>query len=110
MEIDYKKVGKRIKSRRRELSLTQLKLAEMCDISTVYVSHVENGTATPSLDVFFRLVDGLGVTPDYFLTDTPFSSTEYIKDEIAKKLNKCNDKSLRIVSKTIDTLLDEQAD
>lgn len=108
MTIDYKKVGRRIKARRKELGLTQLRLAELCEISTVYVSHMENGTAVPSLGVFFSVAETLGVTPDYFLVDTPFASREYLCDELGKKLRRCNDASLRVVGKVIDALLDEQ--
>lgn len=108
MEIDYKKVGSRIKRRRKELGLTQAQLAERCDISTVYISHVENGTATPSLGVFFSIVNTLETTPDYFLTDTPFFSREYANDEIAAKLSKCDKKSLHIISKMLDVLIEEQ--
>lgn len=71
MEINYQKMGRRIRSRRRELGLTQFALAERCGISTVYISHVENGTATPSLGVFLSIAEALEATPDYFLVDRP---------------------------------------
>lgn len=37
------KVGIRIKSIRKELKLTQEKLAERADLDTTYISEVENG-------------------------------------------------------------------
>ncbi len=42
MEIS-EKVGIRIKSIRKELKLTQEKLAEKADLDTTYISEVENG-------------------------------------------------------------------
>ena len=108
MEINYQKMGRRIRSRRRELGLTQFALAERCGISTVYISHVENGTATPSLGVFLSIAEALEATPDYFLVDTPFASKEYLQDGIAKKLRQCSDSSLRVVERLIDALLEEQ--
>lgn len=108
MEIDYGKMGRRVRIRRRELGLTQFALAERCGISTVYVSHVENGTAAPSLGVFLSIAQALETTPDYFLVDTPFASKEYLQDGIAKKLGRCSDASLRVVERLIDALLEEE--
>ena len=108
MEINYQKMGRRIRSRRRELGLTQFALAERCGISTVYISHVENGTATTSLGVFLSIAEALEATPDYFLVDTPFASKEYLQDGIAKKLRQCSGSSLRVVERLIDALLEEQ--
>ncbi len=65
MEINYKRLGKRIKTARLKIDLTQAKLAELCDISNVYISHIENGTAKPSLDILYKLAIFLKVSPDY---------------------------------------------
>lgn len=44
MEIDYKEVGKRIKSRRKQLGLTQKQLGEIVGLSEGSVSRYENGS------------------------------------------------------------------
>lgn len=102
--IDYKKLGKRVKLLRKEHELTQERLAEACDISVVYVSHIENGTARPSLEVLLRLAGALNTTPDYFLLDTRFKSGEYIKAEIAKYLEGADEETLYTISRIVAVL------
>lgn len=108
MEINYRQVGRRIKTRRIELGMSQAVLAEICHISNVYISSVERGVSIPSLSVFLRITQALETTPDYFFTETPFSSTEYINDDIAHKLKKCNAQSLSLINALIDAVLSQQ--
>lgn len=44
MNINYKEVGKRIKSRRKQLGLTQKRLAELVELSEGSVSRYESGS------------------------------------------------------------------
>ena len=53
--IDYFAMGQRIRARRRELGLTQEKLAERVDISPSFVGHLERGEKIPSVDTLARL-------------------------------------------------------
>lgn len=43
MTINYKQLGKKIKNFRLEKRLSQEKLAELCDLSTSYISYIETG-------------------------------------------------------------------
>jgi transcriptional regulator with XRE-family HTH domain len=43
--------------------VTQEKLAEYCDLSPEYISHIERGRASPSFDVIAELSDELDVDP-----------------------------------------------
>jgi transcriptional regulator with XRE-family HTH domain len=43
--------------------VTQEKLAEKCDLSPEYISHIERGKASPSFDVIAGLSVELGVSP-----------------------------------------------
>ena len=67
METDYKYIGKRISSRRRELGLKQSEVEEKAGIGYKYLSNIERGISIPSLEVILRLSDALDTTPDYFL-------------------------------------------
>lgn len=102
------KIGNKIRERRRKFHITQAELAEICDISTVYMSRIENGSANPSLDILLNLAAALDTTPDFFLTDTAHASVYYLNDEISQKLQKCSPRTLRILNKMIDVLLAEQ--
>ena len=63
--IDYFTMGQRIRARRRELGLTQEKLAERVDISPSFVGHLERGEKIPSLDTVARLCTAMDVSMDY---------------------------------------------
>ncbi len=67
--MDYKKLGKRIREERQRLNLTQAQLAESIDISDTYMGAIERGERSLTLDTLVRLVNRLGVTVDYLLSD-----------------------------------------
>ena len=62
--IDYKEMGKRIRVRRKELGLTQEKLAEKIEISTSHMGEIERGTSICSLSVLVNLATVLELNLD----------------------------------------------
>ncbi len=54
-------IGKIIKDRRKELSVTQPELAELAQISVNTLYKVERGQANPSLEVLEKILDTLGL-------------------------------------------------
>lgn len=54
--------GARVRELRADRGLSQEQLAFAAEISTPYVSDVENGKRSPGLDVLARLARALGVT------------------------------------------------
>jgi transcriptional regulator with XRE-family HTH domain len=67
--MDYTRLGERIRRERLRLNLTQAALAEAVDISDTYMGAIERGERSLTLDTLVRLVNRLGVTVDYMLTD-----------------------------------------
>ena len=80
MKLDYRAIGKRIARRRKELVLTQAKLAEACDISDQYLSNIERAVSIPSTEVIMRLALALDTTPDEFLVGTACHEGEAWRD------------------------------
>ncbi len=68
--MDYKRLGKRIREERHRLNLTQAQLAEDIDISDTYMGAIERGERSLTLDTLVRLVNRLGVSVDYMLSDS----------------------------------------
>ena len=68
MIINAKLIGKRIKEVRTARKMPQMLLAEKCDISDSYLSYIECGRKTPSLEVIIRIARELGLwwCFDYF--------------------------------------------
>jgi len=54
-------LGQAIKSRRKELGITQPHLAELANISTNTLYKLERGQGNPSLDVLNKLAKVLGM-------------------------------------------------
>lgn len=108
--MDYKRLGKRLKEERlrKNGGMTQEQLAEITCLSSVFISHLETGTAKPSLESLVKICNALEITPDLLLYDSLYKSTEYIKDEIAGLLKNCNESSLRLITKLIKSVLEEQ--
>ena len=61
-----RRLGKRIRARRAELGMTQLKLAEISGLSQSSISTWEAGRKRPNIDSLVSLRDALGVTPAEF--------------------------------------------
>ncbi|MCI9375395.1 MAG: helix-turn-helix transcriptional regulator, partial [Oscillibacter sp.] len=55
-------IGKRVRRCRKRLKLTQMKVAEMADISENYLSNIERAVSIPSTEVIMRLALALGTT------------------------------------------------
>ncbi len=106
MDIDYKKIGKRIARRRKELGLKQSQLSEKVGISDPYMSNIECATSIPSTEVIMRLALALDTTPDEFLVGTARQGDEGWKD-IAELLRPMKGKQLDL-AKNFLTWLSEQ--
>jgi transcriptional regulator with XRE-family HTH domain len=62
------RVGRRIRTQRQALKLTQEELARELGITHQHVSRIEGEHAAPSLELVVKLSRRLGVTADYLLT------------------------------------------
>jgi len=105
MDIDYNLIGSRICQRRKELHITQKKLSEMVHVSNTHISSIENGEKTPSLDTLIIICKQLGITMDYLLCGTVYTSLD---DEIAEKLKICSIENKQRIAKIIDVFLEEE--
>lgn len=65
--MNLQNIGNNIKKLRLEKKLTQSQLAEMTNISTVHMSHIETGNVSMSLECLISLCNALKTTPDNIL-------------------------------------------
>ena len=109
-EVDYLKIGQRIKSARLEQSLNQTELGKLVCCSNNHMSHIEIGQTKVSLSMLLRISYVLKKDLNYFLLDTPYAKRESIVNgEIAQKLEKCNSTTLVAISRMIDILIEQQS-
>lgn len=86
--MDYKKLGERIREERRRLNLTQAQLAEAIDISDTYMGAIERGERSLTLDTLVRLVNRLGVTVDYLLSDSVTDTDSNIMEQFKQIIDR----------------------
>lgn len=61
--IKYRHLGLNIAYYRKERGLSQLRLAELVNISRTHMSRIETADCAVSLDVVFAICDALDVSP-----------------------------------------------
>lgn len=109
-DVDWKRVGQRVKAARHAKGLTQAQLGAMVGCSNNHISHVEVGQTKLSLSLLLRLAVVLEKSCDYFLMDTPYLRREaLIEEELAEKLDRCMGPTLLAVSRILDLLLELQS-
>ena len=70
MSVDLTAMGKRVRSKRLELGLTQQKMAEQLGVSLSFYGHIERGTRVPSIETLVTIANCLNVGIDYLLADS----------------------------------------
>jgi transcriptional regulator with XRE-family HTH domain len=95
--VDYYAIGQRIKKIRKQKRFTQERVAESLEVSTVYISQVENGKTKLSLEMLVRLASLLDTDPGYFLTGISYHSRDYLKADIAHLLQECPPEKLQLI-------------
>ena len=105
-EIDYVRVGKRIRSVRKECFLTQDELASQCGCTRNHLSAVETGECKPSLELIVKIASILDSSVDFFIMDSPHVNTRYIiNHQIAPKLESCTSRELSLINRALDEIL-----
>ena len=69
MSINYKALGMRVKQIRQENQLSQARLSELIDKTPSYVSYMETGNRSMSLDTFVQIANALGAPTDILLAE-----------------------------------------
>ena len=104
MALDYESIGKRIKRYRTDKGLSQEDLSQVVFITPVYLSYIENGSRTPSLEMLVMLANALDVSADDLLTDNLKHSSSPVSTEIHDLLLDCNQDEKTILTKTVKFL------
>ena len=102
--IDYKTIGNRIRERRLRIGFSQEKLAEMCNVGTTHISHIETGNCIPSLKTFISIINALSCSADELLCDELVTAEHTYSAEISNLLEDCSSRELMIMTDTLFSL------
>ena len=103
MNVDYFKIGERIRKIRRAHDISQEVLAEMVDVSTTHMSHIETGNTKMSLEVLVDIAVALNVSVDYLIFGEEKEDNKYYR-QIEGILATCKPDNARIILGAVDSL------
>ena len=95
--MDYKELGKRIKTARLAAGLTQEQLAERINLSSGHCAHVERGTTKVSLSALVSIANALNTTPDKLLIDNNYQATPHLLEEAQALLEDCTPDEMYVI-------------
>lgn len=105
-DIDYKAMGQRIRTARKQRGITQEKLGEICSISTAHIGHIERGTRIPSIETLFRISTELNISLDHMFFDSQTGYENVLKSISAQLAGKDGEK-VKIFISTVKALADK---
>ena len=109
-EVDYKKLGQRIRERRLTLGMTQQQIAEAIGLEPSNISHIERGAIKTTLAPLVAIANQLETTPDLLLYDSLDYTHDLHLGELSRSIQGCSPEQLRIIAavvKTLKTALEE---
>ena len=103
--MNYNILGDNIRKARKAKNITQEKLAEYADVSTVFISQIENGSGKPSLETIFKISNVLHVTIDDLLKNSVEYSHMSSCDELVLLLSNRNAAEINFVISVVKSIL-----
>ncbi|MDE5932367.1 MAG: helix-turn-helix domain-containing protein [Lachnospiraceae bacterium] len=103
-ELNFHKIGAKIRERRLALGYTQDYLANYLDIDSSHISNVEHGRCKVSLTAIVGIANALDCSIDYFLSSEYNNETVPVDSEIMNKLKQCDLEKKKQISRIIDAL------
>ena len=97
MAINIIALGNRISLVRKKRGMSQNMLSEMINKSPTYLSYIESGIKTMSLDTFVDLVNALNTTADNLLQDSLDNTVVIIHNNFSDLLADCSTYEQRVL-------------
>ena len=101
-DLLLQEIGVRIKNKRKEMNMTQERLAELMDVSIQMISNLEQGKKAIRPENIVKLCNSLDVSSDYILRG---QYSEYEVSEIYQKFDRLSPQRKKVVEILIEELL-----
>ena len=106
MKLDYIAIGKRIRKEREKKKMSQMRLAELSNLSVNSISHIECGNTQFSLPSIVAIANALDVSVDCFLMDVVDNSLIQFKRELVEIFDDCSKGEYTLLVDICRTALD----
>lgn len=104
MSLNYRAIGRRIMIIRKRNHISQLVFSELIDKSPTYVSYIENGKKSMSLDTFVQIANALDIPADILLAEQLTGSVMAASQEITMLLTDCSDYERMVITDTVKAM------
>lgn len=104
VELDFLKIGEKIRETRISRHLTQEYVANVADVNTSHISNIENNRVKVSLTALVNICKALDTTVDYILADEYGSKSTVLEQEILHELQSCTDETKEQILKIVKAL------
>lgn len=102
--LDFCRIGKKIRDIRIEKRLTQEYIANMADVNTSHISNIENNRVKISLSTLVHVCNALDTTVDHILAEEYTDPSSAIDQTILHELHKCDADTKERILKIIQIL------
>lgn len=102
-EVDYIKIGQRIRTARTKLGWQQAEVAFRAGLTTSHMSHIETGQTKVALPTIVKIANTLSVSVDELLCDSLEQVKSVYDKKIAEELADCDAAELQAMLEIIHT-------
>ena len=102
--MNYYELGRRIKAARLAAGMTQEALAEIVNLSSGHIAHVERATTKVSLKALVDIANALNTTPDRLLMDSNYLATPHLLNEAQKLYADCDPDEMYVMLQAAEAI------
>ena len=104
MAVNYISLGQRLKAIRKNRNLSQKQLADLLNSSTSYISYIENGKKSMSIEFLISVVNTLAVSTDDLLCDSLNAKSKAFDQEIVSIFSDCTESEMLLLIESLKNL------
>ena len=102
-DIDYAKIGNRIRIEREKFNMTRENLSELLNISPYFLGQIERGERKMSINTLINVSECLHISLDYLFFEHVNINAN--NNALHSLINKCSEKEVKVIEGLIKLLL-----
>lgn len=102
-DVDYEKVGGKIRIERERFGMNREEFTELLDISPYFLGQIERGERKMSVNTLVNLCECLHISVDSLFCEQVNENTN--TDDLHSLINKCSEKEVSVIQAIIKLIL-----